>query len=186
MIESLTERFRTVRTMLRRVSLPTLGVRGGVLLSGFVALVLAYPAEIFFSRFVFALLAAAILPAVAPKGRWATLFAVVTVGGWVLATSRSDEPVALWRLLGLATFLYLHHTLSALAAVLPYDAVVAPEVFTGWLGRALAVVLASAVLGVLLLAAAGWGGDRTFLAAALAGLAVAIGLTALLARLLRR
>ncbi|WP_344141538.1 hypothetical protein [Polymorphospora rubra] len=185
-MSSVVERIRSVRTVVTRATLPPLGVRGGILLTGIVALVLAYPAQIFLSRFAFALFVAAVLPVVAPRGRWATVFAVVTVGGWVLSTTRYGEPVALWRLLGLATFLYLHHTLCALAAVLPYDAVVAPEVFTGWSVRAGVVVLASAVLGILLLAAAQWGGDRTFLAAALAGFAVAVGVAALLARLLRR
>jgi hypothetical protein len=48
------------------------------------------------------------------------------------------------------------------------------------------VVLASAVLAVLVLGGVDRAGDRPFLLAALAGLAVAVGAAALLSWLLRR
>jgi len=104
----------------------------------------------------------------------------------VLSTAESGERIELWRLLGLAAFLYLAHSLAALAAALPYDAVVAPEVLFRWIARALAVVLAAAALGVVLVAVAGLGGGRTLLAAALGGLVVAVGLAGLLGWLARR
>jgi hypothetical protein len=82
----------------------------------------------------------------------------------------------------LATLLYLVHSLSALAAALPSDAVVAPEVGYRWLARALGVVLAAAVLSTATLAGlAGLAGGR-HVAASLAGLALAVALAALLAR----
>jgi hypothetical protein len=104
----------------------------------------------------------------------------------VLSTSGYGEPIALWRLLGLAAFLYLTHSLCALAAMLPYDAVVGPEVLARWVSRAVAVVLVSAVFGIVLLAVPGTGGRGDLLVAVLAGLAAAVGASALLAWLLRR
>ena len=80
----------------------------------------------------------ALYPAVAPRGRGAT------VGGrwswWPAGSSTpagTTTPVALWRVLAIATLLYLGHTLAALAAVLPYDAVVNLDVVVAWLVRAL-------------------------------------------------
>jgi hypothetical protein len=43
------------------------------------------------------------------------------------------------------------HSLAALAAVLPYDAVVSPGVISGWLLRAGATVAVSAIVSVVLL-----------------------------------
>jgi hypothetical protein len=86
----------------------------------------------------------------------------------------------------MATVLYLDHTLTALAAVLPYDAVVNLDVVGGWLARALAVVLVSAVLTVIALALSAELAGGAFLIATLVGLAGAVGATMLIARLLRR
>ena len=66
-----------------------------------------------------------------PSPRWSRSV------GWLFATVGYDRPIALWRLLAVAALLYLGHTLCALAAVLPYDAVVDPDVWSlRWLTRA--------------------------------------------------
>lgn len=161
-------------------------VRGGVFLSALAALAVAYPATVIASRALFGLLLVALLPALAPRRFGATVAALVAVGGWLISTSGYGEPIELWRLLVLAGALYLTHSLSALAALLPYDIVVAPDTVARWVLRALVVVLASAVLAVPLLSLAGRFGDRTLLVAALGGLAVAVAATALLGWLLRR
>jgi hypothetical protein len=127
-----------------------------------------------------------VVPAVAPRGRWPSLIALLTVLGWLLSTMGYGEPVRFWRLVTVAGLLYLAHSLAALAAGLPYDAVVAPEVLAGWLVRALLVVAASAMLALIVLVVGDVvrGGDH--LAASLVGLAAAITLAALLSWLLRR
>lgn len=186
MIGSVTDRVRAGYTVLTRVTLAPLLVRSGIFLCALVALAVAYPGPVLFSRLGGLLVLAAVLPALAPKGMLPTLTALVAVGGWLLSTSRYDEPVALWRLLTLASFLYLTHSLAALAALLPYDAVLAPETLTRWLLRAFGLVLAAAVLSVLLLSLAGRSGEQTFLFAAIGGLAVAVLAAALLSWLLRR
>jgi hypothetical protein len=175
----------TIKVMRRATPVP-LGVRCGVFLAGLVAVVLAYPVWVLLARPGFLLLVLPVLPALRPRGRLPSVVVLAAVVGWLVTTTVGGEAPALWRLLVLSAALYLVHTLSALAAVLPYDAVVAPDVVARWVGRALAVLLGSAVLTVIALSAAGRTGDRTALAAALVGLAVAAGLPGLLAWLWRR
>lgn len=112
--------------------------------------------------------------------------ALVVVTGWLIDTAGFDSPIALWRVLTIATMLYIGHSLTALAAQMPFDAVVNLDVPGLWLIRTLAVVLVSAVLTVVVLGlSADLAGDA-FLAATLVGLAGAVGATILLARLIRR
>jgi hypothetical protein len=185
-IGAITDRIRSIQETVARAALIPLLMRVGIFGSALASFLLAYPAEILTSRVAGLLVVAAVLPAVGPRRVWPTFAALVAVGGWLLSTSGYGEPRALWRLLGLATFLYLTHSLCALAALVPYDAVVDLGVLIRWLSRALAVALAAGVLGVLLMALGGQGGAGTFLVAALGGLLVAVAAAALLARLLRR
>jgi hypothetical protein len=182
----LSDRAASTLQLVRRATPVPLGVRCGVFLAGLVAVVLAYPVWLLLARPGFLLLLLPVLPAVRPRGRLPTVVVLAAVVGWLVATTVGGEAPALWRLLALSAALYLVHSLSALAAVLPYDAAVAPDVVARWVGRALAVLLGSAVLTILALSAAGRTGDRTALAAALVGLAVAAGLPGLLAWLWRR
>jgi hypothetical protein len=185
-VNAISERIRSIHTVVTRATPAPLLLRCAIFLSGLTMFVLAYPVPMLAGRGIVLLLVAAVLPAVAPGRVWPTLAALAAVAGWVAQTSYYDEPIALWRLLGLATFLYLTHSLCALAAQLPYDAAVAPELFTRWVAGALAVVLAAAVLAVLLIALAGRWGEGRFVLAALAGLAVAVLASFLLSSLLRR
>jgi hypothetical protein len=173
-------------TVVSRATLGPLLVRVGVFVAALAGIVVAFPTALLAEYFFGLLIVLAALAAWLPRSPWVTVTVVVTVGGWLGSTIWYDEPVALWRLIALATFLYLTHSLAALAALLPYDAIVPVEVVGRWLSRALAVVLGSAVLAILVLTAADRAGDRAFLVAALAGLAVAVGAAALLATLLRR
>ncbi|MCW3815410.1 hypothetical protein ONA91_13185 [Micromonospora sp. DR5-3] len=186
LVEGLNERVRALRYAVRRISLTPLLVRAGVFLSVLVGFLVAYPVQAFTPRSVLALTVVAVLPAVGPRRIWPTFAALVTVGGWLLATLGYGRPLALWRLLAVAALLYLAHTLCALAALLPSNALVDPDLVLRWLARAGGVVLASAVLGIVLAWLGGLGGDRGFQAATVAGLLVAVGLAALLSFLLRR
>jgi hypothetical protein len=185
-LDSVTERVRALRFAANRVSLTPLLVRGGIFLAVLVGFVLAYPVEMLAGRALLGLLVVALLPAVGPRRVWPTFAALVTVGGWLLATAGYGREVALWRLLGVAVALYLAHTLCALASVLPYDAVVDPDLVVRWLTRAGAVLLASSVLGILLIQVGEFGTAGGFQAVTVAGLLVAVGVSALLGWLLRR
>jgi hypothetical protein len=182
----LTHRIARARRVAGRATLVPLLVRCGIALSLVLAMVVAWPAEIAGSRLLLPLLAVAGYPAVAPRGRGATVAILVVVAGWVVDTTWFDARVALWRVLSIGTLLYLAHTLTALAAALPYDAVVNLDAVTTWLARAAAAVLISAVLTVIALGLADKLAGGAFVIATLVGLAGAAGATMLLARLLRR
>jgi hypothetical protein len=183
---AVTDRIARARRVATRATTTPMLVRAAIALCGVLAVVVAYPAELVVTQYVLILLVVAVVPALLPRGRAASVAAVVIVGGWILDTTWYGERVELWRVLALATLLYLGHTLTALAAVLPYDAVVHSDVVTLWVGRALGVVLVSAVLTVVVLALTAEIVGGTLLIATLVGLAAAVGATILLARLLRR
>ncbi|MEV4618864.1 hypothetical protein AB0J74_09195 [Asanoa sp. NPDC049573] len=186
MIGALTGRFRAAQLAVTRATLIPLLVRSAVFVAFLAAMGFAFPPAIFFARTVAALVVVAAIPAFAPRGAITTLLIVGIVVGWVVVTAEVVEGIQLWRLLGLSTALYLAHTLAALAAVLPTDAVVAPEVLARWVARAAAVVLAAAVCGVLLVSIAGAGGDKVLTAAGLGGLVVAVTVAAVLGWLVKR
>ncbi|MEV0156172.1 hypothetical protein AB0H57_20930 [Micromonospora sp. NPDC050686] len=186
MIDAVTQRVRAVRFGVNRISPFPLLVRFGVFLAALGGFLLAFPGAALVGRPLLGLVVAALLPAIGPRRVWPTFAMLVAVAGWLLATAGYGQRVELWRLLGLAAALYLVHTLCALAALLPYDAVIDPTVLVRWLTRAGAVVLAGAVLGVLLTQAGGIGPSGGFLAATVLGLLAAAGATALLGWLLRR
>jgi hypothetical protein len=182
---------RRVLTVVNRASPGPLLVRCAVFLGALGALAVALPSELFTSRAVVAIPLLAVWPAVAPRGRGATAVALVAVAGWLLATSMDGRQPRLLPLVTLAALVYLTHSLAALAAVLPYDVVVAPEAVVRWLARTglvvvFATALAVAALGVAGVGVAGAGVGGTSLAAVVAGAAVALGLAALLAWLVRR
>jgi hypothetical protein len=179
-------RVELARTALGRATVIPFLIRCGIALCGLVAMSVAWPASVVASQYFVVVSAVAIYPALAPRGRGYTVAVVLAVVGWLLATAGYGARVALWQVLVLATLLYLGHTLTALAAVLPYDAVVNLEVIGVWLARALAVVLVSAVLIVVALGLSSELAGGAFLLATLVGLAGAVGATMLIARLLRR
>ena len=186
MIDALTARADRARVALGRATAVPFLIRLGIALCGLVAMVVAWPPELLAGRYFALLAVVAIYPAVAPRGRGATIAALVVVGGWIMDTTAYDARIALWRVLAIATLLYLGHTLTALAAVLPFDAVVNLDVVGLWLARALVVVLISAVLTVVALGLAAELAGAAFLVATLVGLAGAVGATMLVPRLLRR
>ncbi|WP_213452851.1 hypothetical protein [Rhizomonospora bruguierae] len=180
------ERARAVHRVFTRSTPGPLLIRAAVALTGAAALVTAYPAKLVFGPGAALMLVIAALPALLPRGRMATVVVVLAVLGWLMSTTVFAEGVNPGRLVALSALLYLAHTLTALAAVLPYDAIVAPEALGGWIIRALAVAAGSGVVSMGLLIVTGAARGPGFLAATLAGLALAIALVALLPWLNRR
>jgi hypothetical protein len=169
----------------RATTIPFL-VRVAVAASGAAAMAVAWPTAITATEYFVFLVLLGIYPAVAPRGHGATVSALTVVAGWLVSTVGFDTRVALWRVLTLAMLLYIGHSLTALAAVLPSDAVVNLDVIGGWLVRAALVVLLSAVLTVVTLALSADLAGGAFLVATLVGIAGAVGATLLIARLLQR
>nr|WP_221376717.1 hypothetical protein [Actinoplanes polyasparticus] len=186
MLAMITRRAGSARRALSRATVLPFLVRCAIGLCGVVAMSVAWPFELFATQYSVPLVAVALYPAFAPRGRGATFAALTVITGWVLDTTFRDSPVVLWRVLAIAAALYLGHSLTALAAVLPYDSVVNIDVPGLWVARALAVILISAVLTVLVLALSAELVGSPFLIATVAGLAGAAAATLLIARLIHR
>jgi hypothetical protein len=121
-----------------------------------------------------------------PRTRWTTVAAVLTVLAWLYSTLADDGQLALWRVLVLTAALYVAHTGAALAAVLPHDAIVSPDVITRWLLRTGAVLAVSLVLGLGALVVAEQLRVVSTLIAPIAGVAAVAALAAVLAWQWRR
>lgn len=182
----LTDRTRRLRSQLARMTLVPVLVRLWVWLAAAAATLLAWPADLLARGPGVFLLGVAALPALAPRTAAVTVAALVSAGGWLVTTTAYAERIVLWRLVALAAALYLLHSAAALAAQLPYDAIVSPAVLVRWLGRAGLVVAGTALVAVYALVAADLLSGRAFAVATLAGLTAAVGVAALLSRLTRR
>lgn len=170
----------------RRLGPGTMLVRGALYLAGVIAQVVAWPVDVVFARTGLLFLIVALLPVIAPRSRLVTITILTAVVGWLAATTAWGEPLSSWRLVLLAASLYGVHTLAALAAVLPFDAIVSSTVLARWLLRAGLVVALTVVVAMFTLLVPEYLGDRRYLLASLAGLALMVGLAGYLAALLRR
>jgi hypothetical protein len=174
------------RSVLRTAPGPALvrALAGGFAVA---ALLLAAPTPISATTWgIGVALLAGVTVALAPRSAVVTLVVLLVALAWLAATLAYSEEIALWRLVAVAATAYPLHTGAALAAVLPYDAVVAPGVLRRWAGQTglvLAAGVGFAVGGVLLASrVAGW----SSLAAPVVGLLAAAALAVALAWLLGR
>jgi hypothetical protein len=186
MLDRLADRVARLQRVFSRATVLPFLVRVGIALSFILATAVAWPAEVAFAQVGVLLFLLCLYPAFAPRGRATTFLILIVVAGWIVDTTWYGERVALWRVLAIATLIYLGHTLAALAAVLPYDSVANMNVLINWLVRAGAAVLISAVLTVVALGLTNALAGSAFLVATLIGLAAAVAATLLLTRLLRR
>jgi hypothetical protein len=183
---SFRDRIDRAKRIFARATAWPLAVRLTVFVAAMFAQGCAYPSAALFGTPVIALLLLAALPAAWPRTAAVTVFWVVTAIGWILATTLYGGTATLTRLVGLALALYVVHSAAALAAVLPYDAVVESVVLARWLlrsGTIAAVGIGGAVAGMFAVADLS---TRTFLAATLAGLVPVVALVWLLAVQFRR
>jgi hypothetical protein len=181
--EMLAGRIGRLRVKAERASPGPLLIRGGILVFAALSLALAFPSEVIrnFAAIVLAGIVA-LLPALFPRTRIVGLAVFACAFGWVLGTLVYGEIVSVPRLIGLSAALYLMHSLAALAAVLPYDAVVSPGVISGWLLRAGATVAVSAIVSVVLLLLVKATLGPVFLVASLVGVLAAGALAYVIAR----
>jgi hypothetical protein len=171
-----------LRTRVARATAVPMLVRASVWVAGAAAMALALPPEVLLSGPGLFLLAVAAIPAIAPRTSVVTVVTLVPVVAWLASTSGYGVPTTLARLLGLAMLLYLVHSTAALAGQLPYDAVVSPMVLLRWFARVALVLAATAVVGVYALVAGQLFRGPATLVATVVGLAVAVGIAAVLAR----
>jgi hypothetical protein len=140
----------------RRVSAGPALLRLTATLAAFVALILAVPQDVLFDpespaillRLGSFLFIAGIGVGLFPRTRWVSLMAIAAVLGWLVSTLGFGDPVDLVRVGLLTAALYLMHAASAMAAVLPYDCVVAPAVLVRWAARTAALLAIGLVVGL--------------------------------------
>jgi hypothetical protein len=121
-----------------------------------------------------------------PRTRWVSLVAVAAIGLWLIATIGLGEAVALPRVGLLAAALYVMHAAAALAAVLPFDCLVAPGVLVRWLRRVGLVLGLSLLVGLGGMAVTGQLPAVPSIFGPIVGSVVAAGLSGLLVWHLRR
>ncbi|MER7004608.1 hypothetical protein ABT297_16380 [Dactylosporangium sp. NPDC000555] len=196
--EYLTGRVGRARDMAGRAAAGPLLVRLGVAVFATLSMVLGFPGAV--TRNLVSIAVAgvvALLPAVFPRTRMVGLAIFACAFGWFIstsATSSTDGPASLIgtiaygerisvvRLVALSAALYLMHSLAALAAVLPYDAVLSPGVLAGWLVRAGGIVAVSAIVSVALMVVVKLTIGPVFLVASLVGMLAVAWLVYLIAR----
>lgn len=181
---SVRDRIRRARRIFARATALPFTVRLAVFAAAMVAQGFVYPPSVLVGAPVVLLLLLAALPALWPRTAAVTVFWLLAVTGWILTTTVYGT-ATLTRLIGLAVALYVVHTGAALAAVLPYDAVVEAVVVARWLLRAGTIVVVGvggAVAGMFAVADLT---DDTYLAATLAGLIPVVALVWYLAARLR-
>jgi hypothetical protein len=172
-----------VRDRAARAMLGPMLVRLVLWLSGVFAIVVGFPFSLLSDpRYViFALLAGAV-PALWPRIPVVSVLLFTVVVGFVL----SGASPAPQRVIAVAALIYLVHTGAALAAVLPYDAVVAPVVLVGWLVRAFGVITATVVIAVGLSVLKPWTSLGGSLVASIVGVVLACVAVYLLSRFTTR
>ena len=95
MLDGLVARIERGRRAAGRATLLPFLVRGGIALSLVLAMSVGWPAQVAASRYMVLLFVVAIYPALAPRGRGATIAILVVVAGWVLDTTWFDDRGAL-------------------------------------------------------------------------------------------
>jgi hypothetical protein len=182
----LRDRVTRSRRIFARATAWPLGVRLVVFAAALVAQGFAYPPGGVLDEAALVMVLLAALPAVWPRSAMVTVFWLVTVTGWILATTLYGSQTTLPRLIGLSVALYVVHSGAALAAVLPYDAVVDQAVVVRWAVRAAVVVVISVGLSLAGLYMVSTWPARTYLAATLVGLVPVVVLVWLIAVVARR
>lgn len=185
-VSGVRDRVARARRILARATAWPLGVRLVIFAAAMIAQGFAYPPEAMLGSPALVIVAMAALPALWPRTALVTVFWLLTVTGWIVATSLYDSQVTLTRLVGLSIALYVVHSGSALAAVLPYDAVVDQLVVLRWLMRAVVVIVASIGLSVGALYVVSSWPPRTYLTATILGLLPVIALVWIIAVVARR
>jgi len=175
-----------VMNVVSRITPATLLVRGAAFVLTTAALVMAIPTFLYGPQPILAAAVGGVVVALAPGSRVVTVVLLAAGVGWGMAYADRLDQISPLGLVAFGSVLYLAHSSAALAALIPYDAVVTPEVLVRWYVRAVAVVAGSAVISLSLLvgvwALAGFNGTAV---ASLAGLAAAVALVVLGARMVR-
>lgn len=185
-LQNIRESASSGAAVIRRVTLEALLIRGVVLITGVLALLMVTPADLRGVLVIVGLICVALLPAILP-GSWLVLvLEIAVVLGWIVQTTVLDTPVAWFPLAALATLLYLHHTAAAFAAVVPLDTQLPINVIGQWFTRAIPAIVGGIIVAVAAVILPSELSGSSTLIATLAGVALAVVIAGLLAWLLHR
>jgi hypothetical protein len=170
-----------------RVTPATLLVRGMTFVFTVIAVGYAIPSVALDARTILVSLIAGVAVALAPATRIVTVVLTLAVLGWMVGYMGRLGDLSPLTVVVFTSALYLAHSSATLAAAIPTDAVVSPEVLVRWYGRAFVIVAASAVAALVLILGASMiaGFNGTFVAS-LIGLIAAAALVIALVRQARR
>ena len=171
------------------LSIDGLALRGLVWAAGAGTAALVLPAQVYATLpllVVVGIVVLPLVPAVVPGSRLVLAFELLVVAGWVVRTAVLPErPAYLLVVPALAVLLYLHHSASGVAAVVPLDVRFVPGVVRRWLLRLSVPALATVVLGVPALLLSDRVGDVATVIVPALGVVLAVILAGLLAHAAR-
>jgi hypothetical protein len=168
-------------TKLARITPASLIMRSIAFVAAWASLWLAAPEILSDPRYVLLMAFVALGPAIGPNTRLVTATMLLIIVGWVVSALFAGEEATGLRTFALAAGLYLLHASCALAAVLPYDAIVDRAVLLRWAARTALVLLAGAVVSWIIILTAPTLTPSSSLPILLGGLAAAAALLAVLA-----
>ncbi len=157
-------------------------VRAVVFVSAIVALWAATPATAHSPRLLVPIVVFAAMPAVFPDSAAVTAVMLTVVFGWLAGALVLGESVSVFGTFLTAAALYLLHSFAALAAMLPYDAIVDTGVLLRWAARCGLVLLGSVLVTAIVVTAAPKLAPTTSILALLGGFGVVVGTVWLLSR----
>jgi hypothetical protein len=171
-----------MRKLLSRITAATIVVRAVVFAMAAAMLWSAAPQAVASPNLVPLIVVVALLPAVFPDSRAVTAVMLLGVACWMLDTLAFGEEVSIAGTFVTACALYLLHTSAALAAMLPYDAIVDTAVLLRWAARAGLVLAGAAGVTAIVVTLAQKLTPTTSMWAMLAGFGVVAGTVWMLAR----
>ncbi|HEX6684954.1 MAG TPA: hypothetical protein VF062_19350 [Candidatus Limnocylindrales bacterium] len=165
-----------------RVTPVPLILRMVVFLASFSGLWLASPQQASVPRLILIMVFIATLPALLPGTRIVDVVLIGIVAAWVATTLGVGEPAEPVRVFAIATALYLAHSAAALAAAMPYDAIVDAQVPLRWAARCALVIIAGGVITAAVVVTARTVPPDRGVIVLLAGLGIVLGTVAVLTR----
>jgi hypothetical protein len=131
--------------------------------------------------------AVALLPGLFPRGPIPTIVILISAHGWLATGSGFDlHGTTFARMCVLAALIYVIHVGCALAAVLPYDAIVTKGVFRPYLISAFIVLAVTAFLALFVIDLTGFAQGHREVIASIVGVFVTLAISGYLTLLGRR
>jgi hypothetical protein len=172
--------------MLRRATAAPTFLRCGVAVAAFAALVTAFVDSAVPAGGYGVFAAVAVVTALAPRTVMPTAVIMLATVGWLISGADYGSGTGFARLWLLAVLIYLIHSGAAMAAVLPYDALVTPGTFRPWLRRGLIVTGLTGLVAFGIAELPGLIGSGHRVMASIAGLGVTLAIAGYLTLLGRR